>query len=296
MLMFLDVCGQKRHATRSPRHRKSNGEQGNWASGTAPITSAHMQPKTATLTPARESATALKDLEKQYRTVLPACSYAVIRVDGKGFSRYTKGLERPFDAKFTRDMQEAALFLCEEIEGAQAAYTQSDEISVIISDLAGQRTQRWFGGQIHKIVSTSAALATAKFNRLRPEVEELAVFDGRTHHLDGRDGVLEYLRWRQADAVRNSVGMLASHHFSHKELTGVSVPRRKTMLAERGAPWEDLSAEVRQGSYVAREERIRTVSFFHGREGVNKTLQTVGMEFAVKAAPSFEAEMFASWR
>jgi hypothetical protein len=38
------------------------------------------------------------------------------------------------------------------------------------------------------------------------------------------------------------------------------------------------------------------VSFFHGREGVNKTLQTVGMEFAVKAAPSFEAEMFASWR
>jgi len=264
--------------------------------GTAATFSAHMQPMTATLTPARESAATLKDLEKQYRTVLPDRSYAVIRVDGKGFSKYTKGLERPFDAKFTRDMQETALFLCEKIEGAQAAYTQSDEISVIISDLTGQRTQRWFGGQIQKIVSTSAALATTKFNRLRPEVEQLAVFDGRTHHLDGRDGVLEYLQWRQADAVRNSVGMLASHHFSHKELTGVSVPRRKAILAERGAPWEELSAEVRQGSYVVREQRTRTVSFFHGHEGVNKTLQTVGMDFAVKAAPTFEAELFASWR
>lgn len=32
----------------------------------------------------------MKDLERQYRTVLPANSYAVIRVDGKGFSKYTK--------------------------------------------------------------------------------------------------------------------------------------------------------------------------------------------------------------
>lgn len=248
-----------------------------------------------TLSPQRP-ADRLKALEKQYRTVLPDNSYAVIRVDGKGFSRYTRGLDRPFDAKFTADMQATALFLCENVEGAQAAYTQSDEISVIISDLTGSRTQRWFGGQIQKIVSTTAALATAKFNRLRPEVDELAVFDGRTHHLDGQDGVLEYLRWRQADAVRNSVGMLASHHFSHKKLTGVSVPQRKEMLAERGALWDDLSTEVRQGSYISREQRARTVSFLDGRDGKTKTLETVGMEWVVKGAPVFDEAIFTSWR
>lgn len=32
------------------------------------------------------STTSMKDLERQYRTVLPAKSYAVIRVNGKGFS------------------------------------------------------------------------------------------------------------------------------------------------------------------------------------------------------------------
>jgi hypothetical protein len=35
----------------------------------------------------------MKDLEKQYRTVLPAKSCALIRVDGKGFSNYRKGLQ-----------------------------------------------------------------------------------------------------------------------------------------------------------------------------------------------------------
>ncbi|QHK21751.1 hypothetical protein GU243_21010 [Pseudarthrobacter psychrotolerans] len=83
---------------------------------------------------------------------------------------------------------------------------------MVLSDLAGANTQQWFGGQVQKIVSTSAALATAKFSRLRPEVDTLALFDGRTHHLEGAEGVLEYVRWRQADAMKNSVGMLASHH------------------------------------------------------------------------------------
>ncbi|MBT1001638.1 hypothetical protein KIH31_03395 [Paenarthrobacter sp. DKR-5] len=117
-------------------------------------------------------------------------------------------------------MKATAQFLCENIDGAQFAYTQSDEISVVISDLGNDNTQAWFGGQVQKIVSTTAALATAKFNRLRPEIDSLALFDGRTHHSEGPEGLLEYVRWRQADAIRDSVSMLASHHFSHRQLTG----------------------------------------------------------------------------
>ena len=52
----------------------------------------------------RRPADHLKNLEKQNRTDLPDNSYAIIRVHGKGFSRYTRGLERPSDAKFTRDV------------------------------------------------------------------------------------------------------------------------------------------------------------------------------------------------
>lgn len=234
------------------------------------------------------STTAMKDLERLYRTMLPAKSYAVIRVDGKGFSKYTKSLERPFDATFTADMRATALYLCENIDGALFGYTQSDEISIIISDLSGANTQPWFGGQVQKIVSTSAALATAKFNRLRPEVDELAVFDGRTHHLDGAEGVLDYLRWRQADAMKNSVGMLAAHHFSHRDLTGVPVRDRKAMLAAKDIVWDDLDQAVRQGTFIRRVLAERPVTFFHRKEQVLKTLNVQRREWTLMAAPFFD--------
>ncbi|WP_354214906.1 tRNA(His) guanylyltransferase Thg1 family protein [Arthrobacter sp. UYCo732] len=238
--------------------------------------------------PRDQTTMVMKGLERQYRTVLPANSYSVIRVDGKGFSKYTRNLQRPFDPKFTEDMTATALYLCENIDGAQFAYTQSDEISVVISDLTGANTQAWFGGQVQKIVSTSAALATAKFNRLRPEVEALALFDGRTHHLVGPGGVLEYVRWRQADAMKNSVGMLASNHFSHRELTGVSVRDRKDMLAAIGVHWGELDQAVRQGTFVQRVLAERTVSYFHTKEQVTKTLDVRRREWTPVPAPYFD--------
>jgi tRNA(His) 5'-end guanylyltransferase len=230
----------------------------------------------------------MKDLEQQYRTVLPARSYAVIRVDGKGFSRYTRGLQKPFDPKFTADMQATALFLCDNIDGAQLAFTQSDEISIVISDLGNANTQSWFGGQVQKIVSVTAALATAKFNRLRPEIDALAAFDGRTHHLDGAEGVLDYVRWRQADAMKNSVGMLASHHFSHHDLQGVPVRERKAMLADKGVYWDDLDQAVKQGTFVRRVPTEEPVTYWHTKLHEFKTLDVQRNTWTPVAAPYFD--------
>lgn len=236
-----------------------------------------------------QSAVSMKALEARYRTFLPEKSFAVIRVDGKGFSKYTRRLRRPFDAKFTADMQATAKYMCENIDGAQFAYTQSDEISVVISDLGNANTQAWFAGQVQKIVSTSAALATAKFNRLRPEENNLALFDGRTHHLDGADGVLEYVRWRQADAMKNSVGMLAAHHFSHKALTGVSVRERKAMLAEKGVYWDDLDQAVKQGTFVRRVPTEEPATYWHTKLHEFRTLEVQRNVWTPVAAPYFES-------
>ncbi|WP_415854027.1 tRNA(His) guanylyltransferase Thg1 family protein [Sinomonas sp. G460-2] len=230
---------------------------------------------------------AFKRLEHSYRTHLPANSFAAIRVDGKGFSAYTRRLERPFDAKFSADMQATALYMAEQIQGAVAVYTQSDEISVVLSDLASPETQHWFGGQVQKVVSVTAALATAKFNSLRPESEKLAVFDGRTHHLPGEDGVADYLRWRQEDAMKNSVGMLASHHFSHRQLQGVSVRDRKAMLGGRGIEWGELPQHLRQGTLVRRELRQRTVSYTHKGTGVEHAIDVERREWTAAPAPQF---------
>lgn len=229
----------------------------------------------------------LKELEQEYRMYLPKNSYAVIRVDGKGFSKYTKNLVKPFDLGFTADMRETAKYLCENVDGAEFAYTQSDEISVVFSDLAGEETQWWYGGQVQKLVSVTAALATAKFNALRGD-GALALFDARVHHLDGAEGVLDYIRWRQTDARKNSVGMLTSHYFSHKQLQSVPTGARVGMLkVEKGVLWEDLDQSLQQGSWVHREVRNRSTTFT--RNGVEETIDFQRREWIVEDAPRFDS-------
>lgn len=231
----------------------------------------------------------MKALEKAYRTTLPAKSYAVIRVDGKGFSKYTRGLVRPFDEKFSLDMRETAQFMCENIDGAILGFTQSDEISIIISDLANENTQAWFSGQVQKIVSTSASLATVKFNSLRPEIDKFAIFDGRTHHLEGAEGVLDYLKWRQDDAIKNSVGMLASHYFSHKQLQGVPVwKRREMLLGEKAVDWKDLNPMFKVGSLISREKNLRTIEFYHNKNEQMQTIEVERNEWVINPAPKFD--------
>jgi len=57
----------------------------------------------------------------------------IIRVDGKAFSKYTSQLkDKPFDRQFIGVMTNVAEALCCEIQGAQMAYAQSDEISVLV--------------------------------------------------------------------------------------------------------------------------------------------------------------------
>lgn len=228
----------------------------------------------------------MKNLEREYRTNLPDTGYAVIRVDGKGFSKYTRGLRKPFDGYFTADMIETTLHLCENIDGALYGYTQSDEISIILDAPATEKTQRWFGGQIQKIVSISAAMATAKFGSLRAD-GQLPIFDGRTHHLEDADAVREYLSWRQRDAVKNSVSMLASHHFSHRELQGVPTGDRRQMLAAKGIIWEDLEDRFKGGTLVSQFERPRTVTYQDKRTGKDETVHVVRNIWEAVPAPDF---------
>src|SRR5262249_45011362 len=106
--------------------------------------------------------------ENRAKTFLPRRTYTVIRIDGKAFHSYTRGLDRPYDQRLMDDMTATAGFLCQEIAGARLAYCQSDEISVILTDFDKVSTQAWFDGGAQKITSVSASLATAKFNELRP--------------------------------------------------------------------------------------------------------------------------------
>lgn len=57
-----------------------------------------------------------------------------IRIDGKAFHTFTRGFRRPFDPVLARSMWDTMKYLCENIQGCVLGYTQSDEITLILTD------------------------------------------------------------------------------------------------------------------------------------------------------------------
>ncbi len=187
--------------------------------------------------------------ENRTRYFLPRRTYTIIRLDGKAFHTYTKGCARPFDADFVHAMDETANFLCQEIQGAKMAFVQSDEISILLTDFEKSTTTAWYDGNIQKMTSISAALASAYFNQIRKEqgIDKLAFFDSRVFTIPDRIEVENYFIWRQNDCVRNSISMLAQSLYSHKDLLGKSSNDLQELIFKKGKNWNDYPIRLKRG-------------------------------------------------
>lgn len=237
--------------------------------------------------------------EARTRLLLPRRTYTVVRVDGKAFHTYTRGCARPFDYDLMADMDETAKALCEQVQGCRLAYVQSDEITLVLTDFETETTDAWFDGNVQKITSISASIATAEFNRFRllrqmyRQVGEnlladlaahqgldtvlragaLAQFDSRVFTIPERE---EVLIWRQQDAVRNSISMAAQAKFSAAELHGKNTSQLQELLFERHAlNWNDYPVGARRGRVVARRSVFKPVEFTDKRTGELRTTEPV---------------------
>jgi tRNA(His) 5'-end guanylyltransferase len=208
-----------------------------------------------------DSKDALGDRMKAYEAVETDRAFdpslpLVVRLDGRAFSTFTRGLDKPFDAALSKIMREVTAHLVEK-NHARIGYTQSDEITLIF-DRDSEETQPIFGGRAFKITSVLAGMASAKFALLAvtrwPDRVERSVphFDGRAFSVPSRVEAVNHLVWREADASRNSVQMVAQSRFSPKQLHGKSCDDLEDMLALQGVKMEDFPTSSRFGSYLAR--------------------------------------------
>ena len=212
--------------------------------------------------------------ENRTRFYLPRRTYTVCRIDGKAFHSFCKGLVKPFDEGFIEDMDLTAVYLCENIQGAKLAFVQSDEISIILSDFDTISTDSWFDGNIQKMASVSASMASAKFNKLRihralsnldncPDYSEimfilanqkLASFDSRFFTIPQRQEVLNYLIFREQDTVRNSISSLAQSLYYHSELEKKNQSDMQEMCFQKGINWNDLPLKQKNGRLIVKQE------------------------------------------
>jgi tRNA(His) 5'-end guanylyltransferase len=216
-----------------------------------------------------------KNYENRTRILLPRRTYTIIRVDGKAFHTYTRGCQRPFDEGLIADMNETACYLCKNIQGAKIGFVQSDEISILMTDFDTLTTDAWFDGNIQKIVSVAASMATSKFNQLRLKrlAEEynqgdnsarisfefldkmkLAEFDARTFTIPMKTEVMNYFIWRQQDTVRNSISSVAQSLYSTEELKNKNMSVQQEMIWQKGINWNDYDSTLKRGRFVFKEQ------------------------------------------
>ena len=202
----------------------------------------------------------------------------IIRVDGRSFHTFTKGFKKPFDDVLVKTMQDTMKYLCENVQGCVLGYTQSDEISLVLTYYAELTTDAWFGNNLQKMCSVSASMATLAFNKtfndnivkyidnnldancgvtkdlteytkiLINERNKGAMFDSRVFTIP-KEEVCNALIWRQQDATRNSIQSVGQANFSQKELHGKSCNDIQDMLMlQKGINWNDYSTTLKRGS------------------------------------------------
>lgn len=205
-----------------------------------------------------------ENFENRTRYFLPRRTYTILRLDGKAFHTYTKGLNRPFDSGLIADMDSAIVAMLPQLQGVVFAYTQSDEISILLTDFEKETTSAWFDGNLQKMCSVASSVMTAHFNQARHwrhfehedtfDTFKLAYFDCRVFTIPDRTEVMNYFRWRQQDCIRNSVSMVAQSNFSHKELQNKSQSNMHDMLHAKGVNWTtDFTDGEKNGRIIMKE-------------------------------------------
>lgn len=215
----------------------------------------------------------MKDLRGKTDYRLPKKSYVMCACDGKNFSRLIKNkYEKPFDDKFINMMNEVAIYVCKNVQGCKFAYTQSDEITFVLTDFENEETSAYFDYRLCKMLSIIPSLATAKFNQLVTlnlldtpcstedmkqiiKYMSLAQFDCKVWNTDNFNDVFAYFLWRQIDCVRNSKQQAAQTYLSHKELMGKHTDEQiRLLLEKKGIDWNEYSDDEKYGRFIYKEQ------------------------------------------
>jgi len=192
----------------------------------------------------------MKEYEKITEYHLTRRVPVIIRVDGRAFHTITRRrFGKQWSMEFVEQMREASQFTMKDIQGCDFCYSQSDEVSFLLTDYRTIRTDAWFGYDLRKIISISASLMSSVFSRI---YGKNVCFDSRAWSIP-QDEVCNYFIWRQIDATRNAIQMAGREYFSHKQLENKCCNEIQEMLfQEHGVNFNDYPVVRKRGFCIKR--------------------------------------------
>lgn len=152
-------------------------------------------------------------------------------------------------------MDAACEALMTRITDAICAYTQSDEISLVIKPETD-----WQRRRLEKMVSVSSSIASVAFTSAAGAT---ALFDARLLQLPTEADVLAMLAERQQDAIKNAVSVVAFWALRNNGLNARQAERqlsslgglrsRMQLLEELGVPFNAIPPHRRRGRLLTRQ-------------------------------------------
>ena len=177
-----------------------------------------------------------------------------VRIDGRAFHHFTKGLQKPFDPDFVWTMKETTKHLHDKTN-AFISYVQSDEISFCYLE----PSKMPFETRLFKLESVLAGMASAAFcvygmkTKLKDRIEKLIPhFDCRVCQMPLEE-IPNMLLFRERDCLKNAITLVALEHFSNKQIHKKNSDEKIKMLADVGVDFnKDIDEDFRFGSWFRR--------------------------------------------
>jgi len=183
-----------------------------------------------------------------------------LRLDGRSFSKLTKPFDRPHDPKFAWAMADTAKRTMAEFH-ADIGYCQSDEISLGWFPLS-EEASPLFDYKIFKLTSVIASFASVVLyqNLIRlggvykdRAMKMLPHLDARVFNVPSNVELMNAFVWREHDALKNNVQLLARYNIGHKVMQGLPNVEVKKLLKDKGIDFESLPSWRRNGTWFIRK-------------------------------------------
>lgn len=177
-----------------------------------------------------------------------------VRIDGRAFHTFTRGLQKPFDPDFAWTMKEVTKHLHDKTN-AFISYVQSDEISLCYLE----PSKMPFETRLFKLESILAGMASAAFcvygskTKLKDRIEKMIPhFDCRVCQMPLEE-IPNMLLFRERDCLKNAITLVALEHFSNKQIHKKNGDEKIAMLKSIGIDFNrDIDEDFRYGVWFRR--------------------------------------------
>lgn len=192
-------------------------------------------------------------------------TYMVVRVDGKGFTKYTEAhkYEKPNDLRGLQLMNQCAMKVMETYVDIWIAFGESDEYSFVFT-----KDSKLYNRRTDKITSLIASCFSSAFVFYFPkffpnqELLDIPLFDSRLVCYPSEQNLRDYLSWRQADTHINNLYNTSfwclvqkdglTQEGAHSRLKGTYSDEKNQLLYEHDINYSKIEPIYRKGSIVVR--------------------------------------------